>query len=98
MSGPKERQKQFSRERDTKLKPRDNANKNGNAKESAPKVENEVKEKQKDACENSAITDNHAKQVREYRKRQKYKLKGRKHPRARGEDNHNHIGPQGEIK
>lgn len=94
MSKPKERQRQFAEERKTKLKLRDNQNTPSGAKKSSPKVEKESPKKPIDAQEGKAISGNHAEQIREYRYRQRDKVKGIKGPGALNEQSRNPKNPQ----
>ncbi|MGD9124655.1 MAG: hypothetical protein PVG60_06150 [Desulfarculaceae bacterium] len=89
MDEPKKRDEQFTQERKTKLKLRDNEKKNGNAKESLPKAEEEAQKKQSDADESHVAISNHAEQIHEYHRRQMDKAKGIKHPRVSNEESHN---------
>jgi hypothetical protein len=73
MVGPKDRQKQFIQERKSKLRPSDSENE-GASKEGS-------QEEQDDIHQPSTTPGDHAEKVREYRERQKEKLRRAKHPR-----------------
>jgi hypothetical protein len=90
MIGPKDRHKQLIQERKTKLKMRDSEDKSASKKEAASSAEEEPQEAQSDDHQQNTTPGDRAEKVREYRKRQKEKLKGTEQPLNSKKGSRNH--------